>query len=95
MNPPPISQPASPPGNPNVICKDDNWRALLQVCVERGVYRGVACPSLGIVDSEDNEDTEDILYKSLLGSGLQETMFPDGDSLAAAYTSDQPWRVMM
>merc|ERR1712100_460302 len=55
-------------GNPNVICKDDNWRALLEMCVERGVYRGVACPSLGIVGKEvRTEDTEDILYTSLLG----------------------------
>lgn len=81
-------------GNPNVICKDDNWRALLELCVERGVYRGVACPSLGIVGKEvRTEDTEDILYTSLLGSGLESTMFPN--DLAAAFTSDQPWRVMM
>lgn len=83
-------------GNPNVIVKDDNWRALLLLCVQRGVYRGVACPSIGIMDEQkQKEDTDFMLYKSLLGSGLEELMFPDEDDLEGTYMSEQPWRVMM
>jgi len=77
-------------GNPNVIIKDDNWKELLELCMERGVYRGVACPAMGILAS-DSAPTEDLIYSSLLGGGFME----DEDDIAAAYASEMPWRVMM
>ena len=63
--------------------------------MQRGVYRGVACPSMGIIEDQNVEDTDHMLYKSLLGLGLESIMFPAEDDLEGTYMSDQPWRVMM